>query len=152
MKILFLTFIFASFLCMAEKVSDAPPDKSKPVNQSADGIAIQGYDPVAYFTDHMPVKGSPEFWVRWRGAIWLFASIEHRDAFFRDPDKYAPQYGGYCVFGVSEGHTAPVDPLAWKVIDGKLYLAYSKKVQDMFLQDPLNRIQKADKNWPNLHK
>jgi YHS domain-containing protein len=126
--------------------------KSDLVNHDRKGIAIQGYDPVAYFTDGKPVKGDGRFTHNWRDAAWQFASAEHRDAFARDPEKYAPQYGGYCAYGVSEGHTVEIDPEAWKIIGGKLYLNYSKRIQQLFLKEPEARIRKADENWPRLHK
>jgi len=126
--------------------------RSAPVNQSSDGVAIEGYDPVAYFTDSKPVKGSSQYTYRWEGAVWHFASAEHRDAFAKSPESYVPQYGGYCAYGVSQGHTAPVDPAAWKIINGKLYLNYNREVQQLFLKDPSSEIEKADQNWPKLHK
>ena len=104
----------------------AADERSAPVNQSSDGVAVEGYDPVAYFTDSKPVKGSSQYTYRWQGAIWHFASAQHRDAFAKSPESYAPQYGGYCAYGVSQGHTAPVDPAAWKIINGKLYLNYKQ--------------------------
>jgi YHS domain-containing protein len=125
--------------------------KSDAVNHSRDGIAIQGYDPVAYFTDSKPVKGDSKYSFTWRGAVWHFASAQHQELFSKNPDQYAPQYGGYCAYGVSEGHTVDIDPEAWKIIDGKLYLNYSKSVQKQFLQEPEVRIQRANQNWPGLH-
>jgi len=130
----------------------AADERSAPVNQSSDGVAIEGYDPVAYFTDSKPVMGSSEYTYQWHGAVWHFASAQHRDAFAKSPESYAPQYGGYCAYGVSQGHTAPVDPAAWKIINGKLYLNYNKEVQKLFLNDPSSEIEKADQNWPKLHK
>jgi len=88
----------------------------------------------------------------WRGTLWQFASAEHRDLFAKAPEKYAPQYGGYCAYAVSENHTADIDPEAWRIIEGKLYLNYSKSVQQMWLKEPEARIRRADQNWPNLHK
>ena len=130
----------------------AADERSAPVNQSSDGVAIEGYDPVAFFTDSKPVMGSSEYTYQWHGAVWHFASAQHRDAFAKSPESYAPQYGGYCAYGVSQGHTAPVDPAAWKIINGKLYLNYNKEVQKLFLYDPSSEIEKADQNWPKLHK
>jgi hypothetical protein len=85
-------------------------------------------------------------------ATWLFSSAENRDRFAADPQKYAPQYGGYCSYAVSQGHTASIDPEAWRVVDGKLYLNYSKGVQKKWEMDTTGYIQKADQNWPGLHK
>jgi len=121
-----------------------------PVNHDRRGLAIDGYDPVAYFTDGKPVQGSEQFTYQWNGATWRFASQEHRDLFAADPERYAPQYGGYCAKAVSENHTADIDPQAWKIVDGKLYLNYSPKVQKLWEQDIPGRIAAADKNWPGL--
>ncbi len=125
--------------------------KSDPVNHDRSGVANQGYDPVAYFTDSKPVKGLAQFAYSWNGANWQFSSAEHRDLFMKSPDRYAPQFGGYCTYGVSKNHTVDIDPEAWKIIEGKLYLNYSKSVQREFLKDPAGDIQRAEQNWPNLH-
>jgi YHS domain-containing protein len=125
--------------------------KSDPVNHTKAGVAIQGFDPVAYFSDAKPVKGDARFTYAWHGATWQFASADHRDLFAKDPDHYAPQYGGYCAYGVSENHTVDIDPEAWKIIEGKLYLNYSQRIRNNFLKDPADRIQRADRNWPSLH-
>jgi len=130
----------------------ASDSKSDPVNHDRGGIAIRGYDPVAYFTDSKPFKGDSKFTYTWRGAVWQFASAQHRDLFAQDPAQYAPQYGGYCAYGVSEGHTVDIDPEAWRIIEGKLYLNYSKSVQQKFQKEPEARIKRADQNWPGLHK
>jgi len=124
----------------------------EPVNKDGKGLAIKGYDTVAYFQQGAPAKGSPEFKQQWMGATWLFANAANRDAFAADPDKYAPRYGGYCAYAVSEGRTANIDPEAWKIVEGKLYLNYSKGVQKKWEKDTASRIERADKNWPGLHK
>jgi YHS domain-containing protein len=124
----------------------------KPVNSSLFGVAIKGYDAVAYFTDAKPVKGDSAFTHEWNGAKWEFASAEHRDLFKAEPEKYAPQFGGYCAFAVSKGHTASTDPAAWRIVDGKLYLNYSMDVQKMWEKDTAENIAKADKNWPEILK
>ena len=126
--------------------------KADPINKDGSGVAIKGYDPVAYFTQSKPVKGSSAFTHQWMNSTWWFASAEDRDEFARNPEKYAPQYGGYCAYGVSQGHTAPIDPEAWTIIEGKLYLNYSKGVQKKWEQDVPGNIVKADRNWPDLHK
>ena len=125
--------------------------KVDPVYQHG-GLAIRGYDAVAYYQQSAPVKGFSQFSYQWRGATWLFASTENRDRFQAEPDRYAPQYGGYCAYAVSKGRTASIDPEAWKIVDGKLYLNYSKGVQRKWEQDVPGNIVKADKNWPDLHK
>lgn len=116
----------------------------------ADGAAIRGYDPVAYFTQDGPVKGKPEHAFEHSGATWYFASAENRDTFAADPEKYAPAYGGYCAWAVSQGYTAPVDPDAWSVRDGRLYLNYSKVVRARWALDKDGNIAAADRNWPGL--
>jgi YHS domain-containing protein len=135
------------FLC----ATSAFAGKVDPIYKDGD-LAIRGYDPVAYFTQQKPVKGSQQFNYSWMGATWLFARAENRDKFAANPAQYAPQYGGYCSFAVSKGHTASIDPEAWRIVDGKLYLNYSKGVQKSWAEDVPGNIQKADQNWPGLHK
>jgi YHS domain-containing protein len=120
------------------------------VNASWTGTAIDGYDPVAYFKQGKPVEGDSEYSYDWMGATWYFASAENRDLFAADPEKYAPQYGGYCAWAVSQGYTASSDPEAWRIVDDKLYLNYSKSVQSRWAQDIPGNIEKADANWPKV--
>ncbi len=122
--------------------------KSSVFNPS-DG-AIHGYDPVSYFTESKPVKGDKQYSFAWNGATWYFASQQNLDAFKTNPEKFAPQYGGYCAYGLADGHKAPTDPQAWLVADGKLYLNYNKEVQLMWKKKQEEYIQKANKNWPTL--
>ena len=112
--------------------------------------AISGYDSVAYFTQNKPVKGSGEFSYSYKGANWTFSSQENLDAFKANPEKYAPQYGGYCAWAVSQGYIASTDPHAWTIVDDKLYLNYSKSVRQQWRPDAKNNIVKGDKNWPGL--
>jgi YHS domain-containing protein len=121
-----------------------------PVWSNWRGLAVAGYDPVAYFTDGKPVEGSSDFTTEWKGTTWRFASAAHRDAFKADPDKYAPQYGGYCAWAVSQDKTAGIDPQAWKIVDGKLYLNYDQDVRAKWEKDVPGNIRKADANWPGL--
>lgn len=114
------------------------------------GVAIDGYDPVAYFENDEAVEGDGRFTLDWNGATWRFASSANRDAFASNPEKYAPQYGGYCAWAVSQGYTAPVNPEAWRIVEGKLYLNYSKGVQKRWAADIPGNISKADSNWPGL--
>jgi len=115
-----------------------------------DGLAIDGTDAVAYFTQGEPVAGFPEFTYEWIGATWRFSSEENRAAFASDPEAYAPQYGGYCAYAVSEGYTASTVPEAWKIVDGKLYLNYSRGVQRRWERNVPERIEAADANWPSV--
>jgi YHS domain-containing protein len=114
------------------------------------GTAIEGYDPVAYFEEGKPVEGDSDYTHEWMGATWYFASAANRDLFAADPQKYAPQYGGYCAWAVANGYTAKIDPQAWAVVDDKLYLNYSLEVQKQWQQDVPGNITKADGNWPGI--
>lgn len=113
-----------------------------------DGVAIDGYDPVAYFTEQKPVKGSPEFRAEFRGSTFQFASAAHRDVFVAEPDTYAPQYGGFCAYGMAKGYKAKIDPAAFSLIRGTLYLNYSEAVRTRWLSDVPGYIQQANANWP----
>ena len=115
-----------------------------------DGIAVRGTDVVAYVTDRRPVPGRAEFTHMWQGATWRFASAANRDRFAADPARYAPAYGGFCAYAVSEGYTATIDPAAWRIVDGRLYLNYDRSVQRRWEQDIPGRIARADTNWPSL--
>ncbi|WP_394240857.1 YHS domain-containing (seleno)protein [Vibrio astriarenae] len=122
----------------------------EPVYSDFFGKAIKGYDPVAYFTEGKPIEGDSDFQYEWNGADWYFSSQENLDRFVGNPERYAPQYGGYCAWAVSKGYTAKIDPNAWSVVDGKLYLNYNKSVQSTWQQDIAGNIAKGDANWPGL--
>jgi len=113
-------------------------------------LAIKGYDPVAYFTDAGAVQGNPQFSATYKNAIYHFASSENRDQFKADPQAFAPQYGGYCAFGVAMGKKFETDPQAWKIEDGKLYLNLDKTVQQRWLEDTQGFIQDANTNWSSI--
>ncbi|MEL6266226.1 MAG: YHS domain-containing (seleno)protein [Pseudomonadota bacterium] len=121
-----------------------------PVYQTLFGTAIDGTDPVAYFTEGRPVEGSSSHTYDWNGATWRFASAENRDLFAADPEAYAPQYGGYCAWAVSQGYTASTDPDAWAIVEGKLYLNYNASVQSRWEKDIPGHITAADGNWPTV--
>lgn len=112
--------------------------------------AIRGYDPVAYFTVGKPVVGKEEFVYNWNNANWFFSSKQHLDLFKANPAKYAPQYGGYCAYGLSRGYKASTVPEAWTIDNGKLYLNYSISVRNDWDKNRQERIQKADKYWPQI--
>jgi YHS domain-containing protein len=115
------------------------------------GVAIMGYDPVAYFTENRAVKGSEKYSYDWLGTPWHFASREHQEMFASEPIKYAPQYGGYCAGEVVAGSvTVAIDPNAFKIIDGKLYLIYDKPDADDFAAHAGDYVAKADANWPKI--
>jgi YHS domain-containing protein len=119
-------------------------------NVDSSGLALKGYDPVGYFTEKKPLAGKTEFTAQHEGATYRFASAANRDAFAAAPQKYAPQYGGYCAFGVAGGYKAPIEPDAWTVVDGKLYLNYNRSVRSTWSSDIPGFIGKADANWPTV--
>jgi len=120
------------------------------LNLDKTGVAIQSYDPVAFFTDHKPVKGDQKFLLKHDGAIYFFASKEHKDLFKADPAKYMPEFGGYCAYGVSRNKLVEIDVNAFQIVDGKLLLQYSKGVRDDFNKDPKSNLAKAAANWVGL--
>jgi len=135
------------------ETAEAEPTYNNPLTYQEDGIAIDGADPVAYFSLEEggdPVFGSAEYEYEWNGAKWMFSSQENLDAFAAEPEKYAPEYGGYCAKAVSEGNLAPTDPVAWSVVDDKLYLNYNLDVQEQWEQDIPGNIAKANENWPGV--
>ena len=113
-------------------------------------LAVSGYDPVAYFALGKPVEGSGDHEYEWNGATWRFSSAENLNSFKADPEAYAPQYGGYCAWAVANGYTAASDPEAWRIVDGRLFLNYSKDVQAKWLRDVPGNITRADANWPKV--
>jgi YHS domain-containing protein len=115
-----------------------------------DNSAIGGYDVVSYFKDGKPVKGFSEFSVMYKGANWLFSNKANADLFKATPEKYEPQYGGYCAFGCSRGYKAKTSPDAWTIIDGKLYLNYNTDVRETWNKDQNVYIKKADANWIDI--
>jgi YHS domain-containing protein len=153
-KFLLFTLVVSlmPLMVIAEEPSIQGTKKADLVFQDSSGIAIHGYDAVAYLKQGQPVKGKQEFQHNWSGAKWQFASAENRDAFAREPEKFAPQYGGYCAYGMSSGYAAPTDPEAWSVTNGKLYLNYNLEVRGMWSQQQAEHIKKADVNWPKIPK
>ncbi len=118
----------------------------------ATDTAILGYDTVAYFTEGKPVPGKPTLTTEWNGAKWQFSSAANRELFKAAPQKYAPQYGGYCAYGVSSNYLVKIDPEAFAIVGGKLYLNYNPEVQKLWTADPQGFIGKADANYPALLK
>jgi YHS domain-containing protein len=139
MKILSITFL-ALILAIA-----SPAQNSKISTTNA--VAIKGYDPVAYFLQNKAVEGSDNYSLDWSGAKWKFIAQANLDSFKMAPEKYAPQYGGFCAYGCSEGHKAPTDPNAWTIVDNKLYLNYSLKVKELWIKDTASRIRSANEYW-----
>jgi len=142
MAALILTFVINSVGLWADPV--------KAINADAAGLALHGYDAVAYFQAHEAVKGDERFTFNWNGATWRFSSAANRDRFAQNPDAYAPQFGGYCSWAVSRNYTADVDPHAFDIVAGKLYLNYSIAVQLRWKVDRAANIDKAAQNWPKL--
>ena len=142
------TAVVACIIGAALAATPAAAAEKDPVFTARGNLAIRGYDPVAYFTEGKAVKGDKDFTLGWQGADWRFASAENRDRFSEDPEKYAPQYGGYCAWAVSRNYTAPTDPDAFTLVDDKLYLNYNKRVMRQWLEDRDRNIEQADQNWP----
>ena len=130
---------FAAALSAQKKV-DAPVF-------SDESGAIRGYDPVAYFTEKQPVKGQDEITYTWNEAEWHFATIANRDSFSVAPEKYAPQYGGYCAYGWAQGYAVKIEPEAWAIVNNKLYLNYDSSIQKKWNKKQAEYIKAADKNW-----
>lgn len=146
----FKQFFVAVALVLASltTVSAASPintlEKSGFFGYKDSGIAIRGYDTVAYWTLGEPVEGTDDYTTEWMGATWKFASEEHLDLFTGNPEKYAPQYGGYCAYGVSQDYLVKIEPDQWSIVDDKLYLNYDAKVQRTWKMDVPGYIKSAD--------
>lgn len=120
------------------------------VTDPLSGVAIDGYDPVSYFTDAEPVVGKPDYEFYWHGVPWYFASAANRDVFMRAPEVYAPQYGGHCQMSLARGYLSDGNPRIFAIYDSRLYLFYSMDNRDAFLRAPAAAAQSAETNWPNL--
>jgi YHS domain-containing protein len=114
------------------------------------GIAIQGYDPVAYFTAGEPRRGRSELGVAYSGAQWLFSSETNKRLFMEHPELYLPAYGGYCAYGIAQGNLLDIDPRSWTILYDRLYLNCPEPIYDLWLSDPMAYIRQANKNWPHL--
>lgn len=138
--------VFFSLLGFAGLTSAANIDMNADIND----LAIKGYDPVSYFIDKKPKQGSGKYAATHKNAIYHFASAEHRDLFRGNPEKYAPQFGGYCAMGVALEKKSNIDPTVWKILDRKLYLNFNKSVQKKWLRDTSDNIKTALIKWPDL--
>ncbi|MEO0499718.1 MAG: YHS domain-containing (seleno)protein [Pseudomonadota bacterium] len=128
-----------------------PSGPSAPIYTAAsDNLGAGGADTVAYFTDGRRVDGTDEFTTEWRGAEWRFASAEHLAMFEADPERYAPQYGGYCAWALADNRLASGDPDNWNIVDGKLYLNYNDEIEERWKKDIPGFIEMADINWPTI--
>ncbi len=139
-------FIAGAILMIGAAGGPATADK---LNAQA-GLAIKGYDPVAYLADGRAVQGSPQFTYKWNGVEWRFTSAAHRDQFAAAPEKYTPQFGGFCAYAASKGYVADTDPTAFTVVDGRLYLNFSHQVMGTWRQDIPGNVAKANGHWPRL--
>ena len=137
----------ALFLMLA--LASAFADKTL-VNVDKQGVALKGYDPVAYFTDNAPQKGNAAITSTYKGAQYQFVSDEHKKMFDANPAKFEPQFGGFCAYGVSKGYTVKIEPDAFQVVDGRLLLQYDKSVREKFQKDTQGNLKKADANWPGI--
>lgn len=121
-----------------------------PIFNTENGKAVAGYDVVSYFTEEAPQPGDPANAVMWKGAIWQFASRHNRERFEANPRAYAPQYGGYCAFGMSRGRAVGSDPTLFQIREGKLYLIHNKAAWGRWIADVAGYIAEADSNWPSV--
>ena len=142
--------LLLAVLLMVPAVWSAAAGQHEGAVNTEDGVAIQGWDPVAYFTLGEPTEGSAQYSVEWDGAEWWFASAEHRDMFADDPERYAPKYGGYCAWAASQGEVSDIDPDQWAIEGGRLYLNRNARFHRRFHADLAANIAAADRNWPAL--
>ncbi len=139
-------------LVLSVMAPSAFADKAPVYTSVFSSQALKGYDAVSYFTEGAPTKGDKDYSYEWNGASWLFSSAENRELFIANPERYAPQYGGYCAWAVSQGYTASGDPKVWRIVDDKLYVNYNKDVGKTWSEDPEGFIRLADENWPEVLK
>lgn len=139
-----------AFAAVAQDVAAVAARAHPPVNQGEDGLALRGYDAVAYFTSGAPTRGETAHQIEWNGATWRFASAENLAAFRANPEAYAPQFGGYCAWAASQGYIAPGDPQVWRIVDGKLYLNFNERAQMLWERDIAGAIVKGEANWPRI--
>lgn len=142
--------LLSGFLLFAIAFSYAQKADSLVYLFVADGYAINGFDPVAYFSPGEAKKGKTEYSFAWKGGTWLFIDRVNLEAFRADPEKFAPQYGGYCAYGASKGYLAKTDPTAWTITGQKLYLNYNGQVKNTWLPDTAIRIPAANQYWQSL--
>ena len=144
--------IFTVLIAISSTIAIAQTDNSAEHTNLKNGIAIQGYDPVAYFTVSKPTPGDKTIQATYEGATYYFTSQENKDAFTKNPEQYVPQYGGFCAYGMSEGYKAPVKPESFTIVNNKLYLNYNLKVREDWSKNKEARIAKATVNWEKIKK
>lgn len=141
-------FSISVFICIIISSTQLVGQKYESPIYQIKGIAIDGYDAVAYFSESKSVKGIEQFSTTWKNVIWQFSSAENLEEFMKAPEKYVPQYGGYCAYGMSNGYKAKVDPKdSWTIVDDKLYINYNIEVKNLWLPKKESLIKKADENW-----
>ncbi len=146
----FLSFTAIALASVALAAAAEMPGPKVLINKTAAGLALQGYDAVAYFTEGKPVKGDAKFSVDFDGATYQFASTAHRDLFLREPAKYAPAFGGYCGYAASIDRLSPIDPAFFQIIGGRLILQHNQRALDKWNADVPGNLAKANTNWPGL--
>jgi YHS domain-containing protein len=145
-NIFIATLLLASAVAIAEQ-----PTTKRYLNVDRHGLALQGYDPVAYFTDKKPVEGDKHISSTYQGATYYFSTGQHKQVFDADPAKYEPQFGGFCAYAVSQNSTASIGPEFWSIIDGRLFLQHNQKAVNLWNQDIPGHLKDADKNWPGIN-
>jgi len=150
MRLTFLILAAAVAVGVPALAMAAPAAPAAPVSADLSGFAIGGYDATAYFTHGRAVPGVPAFEYHWQGAVWRFASAEARDLFAADPKAYAPRFGGYCAWAVSQNYLAPGDPNIWRIVDGRLYLNFNARAKLLWEADLVNAIARGNANWPRV--
>jgi YHS domain-containing protein len=130
----------------------AQTSKSAKLINTENGVAIQGYDPVAYFESNKAIKGNEKITATFQDATYYFSSKKNKVSFLKNPNHFIPQYGGYCAYGMSFDHDAPIDPKSFAIIDNKLFLNYSSEVNELWLNELADRMELADKNWLKREK
>jgi len=146
--VLLTTFTLVASATAAERINTL--DRKGLWGYKETGVAIRGYDTVAYFTEGKPVEGNKKFTTEYEGATWRFASQENLDLFLSDPERYAPQYGGYCAYGIAQDYLVKIEPHLFTIVDGKLYLNYDDKVQRQWEEDVPGFIKSADEKFEGL--
>jgi YHS domain-containing protein len=144
----FLSLLALLLAALTPIAASAAPSAAPAVNVDSAGLAMRGYDPVAFFTEGKPVAGNPAHRIEWNGATWQFASAESLAKFRAAPEQYAPQFGGYCAWAVSQHYLAPGDPKFWKIVDGKLYLNANARAKELWEAEQADAIARGHTNWP----
>ena len=154
MKASSILLLFLGLMSLTSSAQDANALRKKQFNLGDGGVAVKGYDPVAYFRENKAVKGSKDLSVYYQGVIYYFSSAANKEEFKKSPDKYEPQYGGWCAYAMgAKGEKVSIDPETFKIIGGKLYLFYNRLFNNTLTswnKDETNLKQKADANWKNI--